>query len=160
MTLTLHNLLMRLGSPLAHAIFLGLAIAFMSLTTQAQDATPATPTKYQLLVLDDPACGVCLKFKAQVSPEYDTTEHAKRATLSFVAFAKDFRIRPDLWQPWFMTMVEDDRLVGGMPTGTPTFVIAETGERGLTEVARIEGYGGKAWFYERLTTILDGLDAR
>lgn len=161
MTLTLHNLLTRLGSPLAHAIFLGLAIAFMSLTAQAQDsAAPPHDAPYQLLVLDDPACGVCLKFKAEVGAGYDSTDHAKRATLSYVSFAQNFQIRPDLWPGWFTEMVQGERLVGGMPRGTPTFVIAETGSSGLVEVARIAGYGGVGWFNDRLTAVLDGLDAR
>lgn len=144
MTLSLHNLLMRLGSPLAHAILLGIAIAFMSVATQA----------HTLAIADDPACGHCIRFKDEVMAPGILEP---RVTVLSFTHSVGFSMRPDLWPDWFKTKVTEGKITGGPIWGTPTFLIFD--DEGV-EVGRFSGYSNSSDFHERLKVILDAIEAQ
>ena len=140
---------MRLGSPTAHAILLGLAIMVMAPMAAALD----------LIVADDPACGYCVKFKTEVGEGYDASPKTDRATLSYFTYSVGYYARPDLWPEWFKEAVEDGRITGGAIHGTPTFIVFDTVDGKMTEVGRWAGYGGVNHFNQMFEAVVGGYEA-
>ena len=149
MRLAIHNLLMRLGSPAAHAIFLGLAIAFMAIPAKALD----------LIVLDDPQCSFCVAFKKEVGASYDTSPNAEIATLSYVTYTVGFQPVPQQWPEWYLDAARDGRTTPAR--GTPTFILWDIppGQTKAREVGRWSGYGGPAHFQSNFDAVVKGYKA-
>ncbi len=147
MNITLHNFLMRLGSPLAHAIFLGLAIALMSINSWAQ--TPPVTAPLQLIVIDNPGCPACQAFNRDIGQErFDASPESTRATLSYVVAGQT---PPE----WFVTAYNGTRIK--QIQYTPTFLIMAPSSdgKGMREVARFVGYQNPEWWFGKLRDVLD-----
>ena len=92
----------------------------------------------ELLMIHDPQCPFCKAFMRDVAPEYSVTYQGKALTLRVL----DTTIAED--REWIIQAVLSRRIKPFR--GTPTFIIYYNGK----EVERVEGYGGKEWFYEKL----------
>ena len=108
-----------------------------------------TASADELIMADDPKCGYCIRFMAEVVPTYNESELGKAFPLTII----------DVTDPaskttyaWFVTALEQNRRtrIGG----TPTFFVwkgdRETGE----SIGAIVGYPGKVPFYIHLDAIV------
>jgi len=91
---------------------------------------------YELLMFSNPHCGYCQKFLNEVAPTYASTEYAKMLPLKVIQVNQKM---PE----WVGRAFDEGRLKPII--ATPTFVIWDN-----TEIARLEGYGGKELFYESI----------
>lgn len=147
MTLTVHNALMRLGSPSAHAIMMLLALLIMAPFAQAQTST----SNIQLIVIDNPQCGACIKFKAEVGQTgFDEAPEAERATMSFVTMG----VRPE---QWFLDAYNTGRIQPIQYTPTFLFVVPTT-DGNSREVGRFVGYRDREWFFQKVRTMLETIE--
>lgn len=92
----------------------------------------------ELVMLERPGCGWCLRWNREIAPIYPLTEEGRRAPLR----------RVDVTAPWpaDLAAVAPDRY-------TPTFVVVEEGR----EIARLRGYPGDSFFWPLLGEMLDKL---
>ncbi|VDC24820.1 thioredoxin family protein [Pseudogemmobacter humi] len=89
----------------------------------------------QLLMFEQPGCGWCARWNAEVAPQYPLTDEGRAAPLR----------RLQLREP----------LPGGLAlqrpvTFTPTFVLVADG----AETARLEGYPGEDFFWPLLSRMI------
>ena len=90
----------------------------------------------ELLMFHNKNCGYCNKFIKEVAIDYNI----KSLPLIII----DAYNQPD----WFKEAYSENRI---KPIrGTPTFIIWN----GRKELARLVGYSGREWFYEKLTDTL------
>jgi hypothetical protein len=113
---------------LAGALFW--ALAAIGVASPAQCA--------ELLMLEQPGCGWCQRWHAEIGPAYPNNEEGQRAPLR----------RIDITKPWPADIdgIRFDRL-------TPTFVLIEGGR----EVGRLRGYPGDEFFWVLLDEMLANL---
>lgn len=92
----------------------------------------------ELLMIHNPVCPFCKAFMNDVAPYYSETKHGK--TLPLVVI--DITITENI--EWLKRELGAGNIK--KIRGTPTFIIYDDGK----EIGRVEGYGGKEWFYEKL----------
>jgi len=110
-----------------------LAVAALLLAAGASQAGAA-----ELVMLERPGCGWCLRWNREIAPIYAKTPEGRRAPLR----------RVDVTAPWPTDLAEvaGDRY-------TPTFIVVDGG----VEVARLRGYPGDSFFWPLLQDMLDRL---
>lgn len=99
---------------------------------------PAAAAAAELLMFEDPGCGYCRRWHAEIGPGYLKSVEGLRAPLRRV----DLRFGSPQG-------VQLNRRI----TITPTFVLVEDGR----EVGRVVGYVGADFFYEVLDEVLGRL---
>lgn len=149
MNLRTFNVLMWFNRPTVQAAVIGLALLLVAPFASA----------LQLIVLDDPQCGYCREFKRAAGSIYNDSPYGKWAPIIYVTYSKGYSQVPDDWPEWFSQAVNEGRI--GSAEGTPTFILYDTlpGTLAPREIGRIEGYGGSAWFYDRLENIRGSYEA-
>ncbi|MFD1882261.1 SoxS protein [Paracoccus pacificus] len=98
-------------------------------------ATQNAETDLQLLMVDRRGCVYCLRWEAEIGPDYPRSAQGRIAPLR----------RVDLDGPW-----PDGIVLASRPWITPTFILL----RNNMEVSRIEGYVGKKRFWPLLDQML------
>jgi hypothetical protein len=103
-------------------------------------ASPGVPAAQaaELIMLERPGCGWCLRWNREIAPAYPHTAEGRQAPLR----------RVDVTAPWpeDLAGISGDRY-------TPTFIVVEDG----TEVARLRGYPGEHFFWPLLGEMLGRL---
>jgi hypothetical protein len=93
----------------------------------------------ELLMFEQAGCPFCLKFDREIAPGYADSLYGRAAPLRRVDIHVDRR----------------GGLAGVAPAVfTPTFVLVDDDGR---EVARLEGYPGRKWFYPELDAMMEAL---
>lgn len=103
-------------------------------------AAGTAAAEQRLLMVEQPGCGWCARWDAEIAPAYPDTEEGARAPLDRVML----REAP----PPGVTFRRPVRY-------TPTFVLLEDG----AELGRIEGYPGADFFWPMLAALLDAAPA-
>lgn len=99
-------------------------------------ASPApAQSGWELVMVEQRGCVYCIRWHADVGPEYPITPEGRFAPLRVV----DLRDLPD------------DLNLARRPVFTPTFILT----RDSREVGRIEGYPGEDFFWGLLGRLLD-----
>jgi thioredoxin-related protein len=98
----------------------------------ARDVVPAKAEAAALIMVDDPACGYCVRWNKEVGRGYARTAEGRAAPLRRVR--RDSRALAD-----FAPVIY-----------TPTFILV----RGGREVGRITGYPGQLYFWEELSNLM------
>ena len=108
------------------------ALAALALALPAF-ARPAVAA--ELVMLERPGCGWCLRWNREIAPIYPKTAEGRRAPLR----------RVDVTAPWPSDLagIASDRY-------TPTFIVVEDG----VEIARLRGYPGDNFFWPLLEEML------
>lgn len=111
-------------------LFLSLALGLAAAGLAAPAATAA-----ELIMLERPGCGWCLRWNQEIAPAYPKTAEGRQAPLR----------RVDVTEPWPADLagVATDRY-------TPTFIVVENG----SEIARLRGYPGEDFFWPLLAEML------
>jgi len=114
-------------------LFLSLALSLAAAGLAAPAATAA-----ELIMLERPGCGWCLRWNQEIAPEYSKTAEGRQAPLR----------RVDVTKPWPADLagVATDRY-------TPTFIVVDNGR----EIARLRGYPGEDFFWPLLAEMLTRL---
>ena len=100
---------------------------------------PATAGAAELLMFEQAGCPFCRNFDREIAPGYADSRYGRIAPLRRVDIHVDRR----------------GGLSGVAPAVfTPTFVLVDDDGR---EVARLEGYPGRNWFYPELATMIEAL---
>lgn len=94
---------------------------------------------FDLVMVEQRGCAYCIRWHADVGPEYPITPEGKFAPLRVV----DLRALPD------------DLTLARRPVFTPTFILVRDGQ----EIGRIEGYPGEDFFWALLGRLLTEADA-
>lgn len=94
---------------------------------------------FDLVMVEQRGCTYCIRWHADVGPEYPITPEGKFAPLRVV----DLRALPD------------DLTLARRPVFTPTFILVRDGQ----EIGRIEGYPGEDFFWALLGRLLTEADA-
>ena len=104
----------------------------------------------EILVMDDPNCVYCVAFKQSAGRTYAESSHAEWADLVYVNYALDQVPTPSLWPDWFKQAVDEGRV--GEVKNYPTFIFYDTlpGRTKPQEIMRIIGFGGPAWWHDRV----------
>jgi hypothetical protein len=97
-----------------------------------QTVVPARAEGTALIMVDDPACGYCIRWNKEVGRGYGRTAEGRAAPLRRVG--RDSRALAD-----FAPVIY-----------TPTFILV----RGGREVGRITGYPGQLYFWEELSNLM------
>ena len=92
----------------------------------------------ELVMFEDPGCGWCRRWHAEVGPAYPRTAEGQLAPLRRVHIREQAVSGILLERPI---------------TATPTFVLAERGR----EIGRIVGYPGEDFFYGQLESLLKSM---
>ena len=89
----------------------------------------------ELIMLERPGCGWCLRWNREIAPIYPKTSEGRKAPLR----------RVDVTAPWpnDLAGIASDRY-------TPTFIVVEDG----IEIARLRGYPGDNFFWPLLEEML------
>lgn len=105
-------------------------IAFLAsfLAATFWGAPAAMAEAFRLLMVEQPGCIYCTRWKAEIGPIYPKTPEAALAPLEYV----------QLRGTW-----PEGITVGARPVFTPTFLLLKDN----LEVARIEGYPGEDFFW-------------
>ena len=90
----------------------------------------------ELFMIHNPFCPYCQAFMNDVAPEYNETKHGLPLIIIDVTIDKNAE--------WLEREIRAGNIYN--VRGTPTFIIYDDGK----EIGRVEGYGGKEWFYEKL----------
>ncbi|MCB1400910.1 MAG: hypothetical protein KDJ82_14265 [Rhodobacteraceae bacterium] len=91
-------------------------------------AGPAGAEAFRLLMVEQPGCAYCERWKAEIGPIYPKTPEGTAAPLEHVQLRGDW--------PEGIT-------IGSRPVFTPTFLLLKDN----VEVGRIEGYPGEDFFW-------------
>lgn len=94
---------------------------------------------FELVMVEQRGCAYCIRWHADVGPEYPITPEGKFAPLRVV----DLRALPD------------DLTLARRPVFTPTFILTRDG----AEIGRLEGYMGEDFFWVLLDRLLQQGDA-
>jgi hypothetical protein len=94
----------------------------------------------ELIMLERPGCGWCLRWNREIAPAYPKTAEGRQAPLR----------RVDVTGPWPADLAG----IAGDPY-TPTFIVVENG----AEIARLRGYPGEHFFWPLLSEMLGKLPA-
>ena len=124
--------------------------------TPVQAAAPAGPN---LIMIHNPSCSFCKAFMRDLNPNYGKTEDelARESSQNRELYYSETEIgkayplvvlnirisAPE----WFFKAVQDGKV--NDIKGTPTFILWD----GDKEFGRIEGYGGREWFFEKLEAL-------
>lgn len=98
-------------------------------------ALPATAVELQLLMIEQPGCGHCIKWDNEIAPAYPKTAEGKAAPLR----------RHQLQDP----TPKEIRLTS-KPVFTPTFILLADN----IETGRIQGYPGEDFFWPLLSRLI------
>lgn len=90
-------------------------------------------------MLEQPGCGWCARFNAEIAPAWPQTEEGRKAPLRRVDITKEW--------PEDLAFVAKERF-------TPTFVLVDGGK----EIGRIRGYPGDQFFWYLTGELLGKLD--
>jgi hypothetical protein len=94
----------------------------------------------ELLMFDDPTCGWCRRWDAEIGPGYSRSPEGQQAPLRRIYIRDQSKAGVALARP---------------VNATPTFVLVEEGQ----EVGRIAGYAGRDFFYPMLEELLRRIPA-
>lgn len=110
------------------------ALALACAASAAPAVVPAAGAA-ELIMLERPGCGWCLRWNREIAPIYPKTAEGRRAPLR----------RVDVTAPWPADLagIASDRY-------TPTFIVVENG----IEIARLRGYPGDNFFWPLLEEML------
>ena len=111
-------------------LFLSLALGLAAAALAAPSARAA-----ELIMLERPGCGWCLRWNQEIAPAYPKTVEGRQAPLR----------RVDVTEPWpaDLASITTDRY-------TPTFIVVDNGK----EIARLRGYPGEDFFWPLLAEML------
>ena len=115
------------------------ALVFLfSAGVSATDAQAAEPVTAELIMMEQPGCAWCKRWREEIGEAYPKTEEGRRAPIRYV----------DITEPWpeDLDAINRERL-------TPTFVLMSNG----VEVARLRGYPGAHFFWPLLGEMLEKL---
>lgn len=110
-------------------------VAFLVALHFAMAWSTVASTAADLVMLSQPGCAWCLRFKKEIAPAYGNSAEGKTAPLREI----------DITGPWPADLpdLRTDRF-------TPTFVLVDEGK----EVARMRGYAGDEFFWFLLGEML------
>jgi protein-disulfide isomerase len=120
---------------MARQLALGALMLLASLLANAAGACAA-----ELLMFDDPTCGWCRRWDAEIGPGYSRSPEGRQAPLRRIYIRDQSKAGVALARP---------------VNATPTFVLVDEGQ----EVGRIAGYAGKDFFYPMLEELLRRIPA-
>jgi hypothetical protein len=102
------------------------------------DARAAEPIMAELIMLEQPGCVWCKRWREEIGMAYPKTDEGRLAPIRYV----------DITKPWpeDLDAINRERL-------TPTFVLVSNG----VEVARLRGYPGEHFFWPLLGEMLEKL---
>jgi hypothetical protein len=115
---------------MAHKFALGALMLLAGFLANAAGAGAA-----ELLMFDDPTCGWCRRWDAEIGPGYSRSPEGQQAPLRRIYIRDQSKAGVALARP---------------VNATPTFVLVEEGQ----EVGRIAGYAGRDFFYPMLEELL------
>lgn len=98
-------------------------------------ALPTTAAEMQLLMIEQPGCGHCIKWDNEIAPTYPKTDEGKAAPLR----------RHQLQDP-----IPEDIQLTSKPVFTPTFILLADN----VETGRIQGYPGEDFFWPLLARLI------
>lgn len=98
-------------------------------------ALPATAAEMQLLMIEQPGCGHCIKWDNEIAPIYPKTTEGKAAPL----------LRHQLQDP-----IPEAIQLTSKPVFTPTFILLADN----VETGRIQGYPGEDFFWPLLARLI------
>lgn len=107
----------------------------------APTTEPAAEPAWRLIMVEQPGCAYCARWNAEIAPIYPKTPEGKLAPLERA------QLRDTAWRKGLS--------LGPAPVFTPTFLVMQ----GPTEVGRIEGYPGEAFFWGLLGMALQDAGA-
>jgi hypothetical protein len=101
-------------------------------------ANPLARTGLTLLMIEEPGCTYCLRWRNEVQPGYERSEEGRRAPL--------------------VQMMRGDPAVAGFPriVYSPTFLLLSDGR----EVGRIVGYSGANLFWWQIGPLMEQVTRR
>ncbi len=102
----------------------------------ANSAVAQTVDKFELVMFDRVGCPWCAKWDAEVGPAYNKTWEGQRAPLRRLSMHPPY--------PSDLSFIKNIIY-------SPTFVLV----RGRAEIGRIVGYPGEAFFYVKLSQLLE-----
>ena len=140
----IYNALVWLNRPTVRTVIIGIVLLLVTFKVAA----------LELIVLDDPSCVYCQRFKAGAGATYEQSEFQEWAPIQYVTWSQGYRRSPSQWPDWFREAVEEGRI--GPVNGTPQFILFDLipGEDKPREIGRIGGYvGGR--FYEYMQSFKD-----
>ncbi len=113
------------------------ALLFGTLVLTCIDGISAfAADKLQLIMFERAGCPWCAKWDAEVGPVYEKTWEGKRAPIRRLSMYPPY--------PPALSFIKDI-------VYSPTFVLI----RGKSEIGRIVGYPGEAFFYVNLSQLLE-----
>ncbi|RGP37115.1 thioredoxin family protein [Pseudotabrizicola alkalilacus] len=102
---------------------------------------PAAAAELRLLMIEQPGCVYCIRWDAEIAPQYPVTDEGKAAPLTRMQLRDE---------------VPEDITLLRSAAFTPTFVLLADGH----ETGRIEGYPGEDFFWPLLARLIrDAQDA-
>lgn len=105
-----------------------LALSAIFVLAMQSLALPAWAEAFRLIMVEQPGCSYCERWKAEIGPIYPKTPEGVIAPLEHVQLRGDW---------------PEGIVVGSRPVFTPTFLLL----RDDIEVGRIEGYPGEDFFW-------------
>jgi len=140
----IYNALIWLNRPTIRTVIIGIVLLLVTFKVSA----------LELLVMDDPECVYCTKFKEGAGSTYEQSEYQEWAPIQYITWSQGYTPSPAQWPNWFRDAINDGRIKP--VNGTPMFILYDTvpGETEPREIGRIEGYvGGR--FYDYMKSFKD-----
>ncbi|MEM6740935.1 MAG: thioredoxin family protein [Pseudomonadota bacterium] len=111
------------------------ALAFTCLLSALPGALRAEGTGYSLVMVDQPGCFYCIRWREEIGPAYPNTEFGAYAPL------RNVQLRD----------IPEDLSFERRVLFTPTFIVVDGAG---VEVGRLEGYPGEDFFWPMLERVL------
>lgn len=132
------NALVWLNRPTVRTVIVGIVLLLVTFKV----------TALELVVLDDPKCYYCEKFRQGAGQSYEQSGHAEWAPIVYVTWSIGYHRQPNHWPDWLKEAIDNGRVRD--VSGTPTFLFIEPINGKPTEIGRMVGYGTEAEFYRAM----------